>query len=1032
MSNRFYLFFLACVAMSAQVWGQEIDHARGSFKFIENGGQWPQGVLYRADLPAGKMWLEKTGVLYQFIDASGPERIHHENSQDLNDTLIRQHLLYAEFVGASVNFRNEHHYQSSEYYNFFLGNDPQKWASKMHGYGHVTYKEIYSGIDLLYFEKNHDLKYEFHVQPNANPGQIKTNYQGADKIEIFENGSLVIETPIGKLTEEKPYAYQIKNGKIIEVSCNFVLSNQNEVSFILGEYDPSLELVIDPVLIFATYNGADSDNFGMSATYGYDGTAYSGGTIYGNSYPMAGPAWDSSPNFSQLNADANSALAYGVTDVFISKYSSDGTALLWTNFIGGGTDMQGTETVHSLICDTLNNLYLYGATSSTDFPLMNAYQSTHAGGTPNSNYFFNGVYYQTQGTDIYVTKLSEDGTVLMGSTYVGGSGNDGINYRIGGGIYNSVASYDSLTTNYGDQFRGEIMLDSINNVIVASSTRSTNFPTLNSFQPALAGQQDGLVFKLAANFSSLIWSTYFGGTSNDACYSVKIDSSYNVLIAGGTSSNNLLGTLGALNPNYMGGKTDGFVAKISPDGSTLVRTSYIGTATYDQAVILEIDRDDNVYLFGVSNGAMPVINAAYSNPNSGQFIQKLIPDLSALDYSTVFGNGNGVPNISPSAFYVDRCGNVYLSGWGANILGAAPLNGMPTTADAFQINPANGFDFYLFVMERDAADILYGSYLGGASAQEHVDGGTSRFDSDGILYQSVCGGCGGSSDFPTTTGAWSITNNSNNCNNLVFKYALEILPNPSFTVSADEGCGSLTVTFTNQSNDTVNYAWDFGPGTTVLSGDVSPTVLYSAPGSYPAVLTIADPACSFSVSHEQVINVFEELMIEISDDTAICPGATFDLVANSFGTANGFTWDDNSNFSSPLSVGAMDSIVSVSPLVATDYYIVITNGNTICDIIDTVHVTTACLGTDELNAYDISVYPNPFTESTTIYFGQVLNGNYSILIYDILGKEVYAKHQVKGSQFEIGRNHLKQGAYIFSIVDSETGLTIYTTKLIAN
>jgi len=325
----------------------------------------------------------------------------------------------------------------------------------------------------------------------------------------------------------------------------------------------------------------------MTATYAYDGKAYTGGTIFGIGYPLTGPAWNSTTNFVLLNPiPAN----YGITDVFISKYSADGTAMLWTNFVGGGNASQGTETVHSLICDTSNNVYLYGATSSTDFPLMNAYQAAHAGGTANSNYYYNGVYFTNQGTDIYITKLSEDGTLLLGSTYVGGSGNDGVNYRIAGGIYNSVASYDSLTSNYGDQFRGEIMLDSLNNIMVASSTRSTNFPVLNSFQPVIGGQQDGVVFKLSANFSTLLWSTYYGGTANDATYSVKIDSSFNILIAGGTSSNDLQMTAGALNPAYMGGKTDGYVAKISPDGSTLIRTCYIGTGTYDQTIFVEIDR----------------------------------------------------------------------------------------------------------------------------------------------------------------------------------------------------------------------------------------------------------------------------------------------------------------------------------------------------------------------------------------------------------------------------------------------------------
>jgi gliding motility-associated-like protein len=943
---------LTCLALAGTAAAQETDHPAGIYQFLENGGQWQDHVLYKADVNGGKIWLEKGGVLYQFLDLSGVERIHHDHSSDPNDTLIRQHLLYAEFVGASKECLTETKYPSPEYYNFFIGPET-RWASGLRTYNHIVYNDLYPGIDLLFLEKEQDLKYEFKVAPGADPSLIRINYHGESKLKLTKEGEIHVETTLGTIIEQRPYAYQIKNGRIVEVPCSFELDNHDVISYKLGAYDKSLELIIDPVLIFATYSGSPTDNFGMTATYAHDGKAYSGGTIYGNGYPTpASPVFDDVSNFTGV-----SSAGYGITDVFISKYAEDGTTMLWTSFIGGGNNFSGTETVHSLICDTSNNIYLYGATSSTDFPTQNAYQPAHAGGTANSNYYYNGVYYTTQGTDIYVSKLSADGTTLLGSTYVGGSGNDGINYRIGGGIYNSVASYDSLTSNYGDQFRGEIMLDSMNNILIASATRSANFPVLNSFQNVIGGQQDGVVFKLSADFSTLMWSSFYGGSANDACYSVKIDSSYNILVAGGTSSSNLQMTAGALNPAYMGGKTDGFVAKISPDGSTLVRSSYIGTNVYDQAIFVEIDRWDYVYLVGVTNGAMPVFNAAYSNPGSGQFIQKLEPDLSALDYATVFGNGSGTPNISPSAFLVDVCGNVYVSGWGANILQPTPLNGMAITTDAFQSTPPNGFDFYLFVLERDANSILYGSYLGGSSAQEHVDGGTSRFDKYGIVYQSVCGGCGGFSDFPTTPGAWSATNLSTNCNNILFKFDFEIVPIADFEISQLEGCAPLTLDLDNESNDTVNSVWSFPPEAIILSGGANPQIMFTDPGTYNLYLSITDTICNLTDTALKVVTVYNDLQLEIPDDTVICAPATFDLVANSFGSATGFLWDDDIDFSSPLNSGVMDSVITVNPTGSITYYATATNGWPLCDIIDSVQVlfvdaavaimddTTICINT---------------------------------------------------------------------------------------
>ena len=153
------------------------------------------------------------------------------------------------------------------------------------------------------------------------------------------------------------------------------------------------------------------------------------------------------------------AVGYGISDVFVSKYSSDGSAMLWGTFIGGGDNTQGTETVHSLICDQSNNVYFMGATSSSDFPITsNSFQQLHSGGTA-AQFTYNGINFSNQGTDIYVAKISSNGHNLLNSTFVGGSGNDGVNYNPLSLPYNSPAAYSALSSNYGDQFRGEIMLD---------------------------------------------------------------------------------------------------------------------------------------------------------------------------------------------------------------------------------------------------------------------------------------------------------------------------------------------------------------------------------------------------------------------------------------------------------------------------------------------------------------------------------------------------------------------------------------------
>lgn len=910
--------------------GQEIEHKHSvHHAFIQNKGQWNSNILFKTRFQGGNLWVEQGKLLFHLQDYSAYQKAHGNPMFVAGSDSYSQHVVHLNFAGANQVKNITQEKPTSNYYNYFIGNDPSKWASNVRGYSEATLHDLYNGIDLKLIEENEALKYEFHVLPGIDPSIIQLNYAGQNTIEVDKKGNLLVKTPLGVIQENKPYAYQIKNGKIIEVACSFEVK-ASDVRFKLGNYDPQLALVIDPTLIFATYSGSVTDNFGMTATYGYDGTAYSAGTIYGNSYPTPDPnAYDVTSNFTVQNV-FNSV----TTDAFISKYAADGTTMLWTTFLGGGDNTQGTETSHSLICDQNNNVYIYGVTSSTDFPIQGGFQSNHGGGSF-LNINSNGTNFGSTGTDIFVAKISANGQSLMASTYVGGSANDGANYNISGGNY-PASAYDSLTSNYGDQFRGEIMLDAAGNCIIASCTRSTNFPTQNPIQANNAGMQDGVIFKLNNTLSSMIFSTYIGGSNNDACYSVKIDSSFNIVFSGGTNSTNLPATSGAWQSTHNGGKADGFVGKLNPSGTILQRISYVGTSNYDQAFFVEIDRNDNVFLLGQSRGGLfPVVNATYSNPSSGQFIAKMSPDLSTMLNSTVFGNGNSNINISPSAFLVDNCGNIYVSGWGANILQSTPLNGMAVTPNAFQPNPPNGFDFYLMVLNRTFSSLLYGTYLGGSSAGEHVDGGTSRFDKNGIVYQSVCGGCGGVSDFPTSANAWSNTNLSSNCNNIIFKFDFEITPKAEFTADQTSGCAALDITFNNTSSEDDSYVWDFGNGN-LDSTTFNPEITYTNPGIYDVYLYVTDSICQTTDTAKLTITVYDSLMLYLVDTIQLCVPSPVTLTGNSFGTANQFHWSTNNQFTDQLNANLSDSTLTVTPQTSTIYYLQISNPD--CSIYDSVVV----------------------------------------------------------------------------------------------
>lgn len=965
------MMLIVNVLFSSILLAQEIQHKHSIHHgFIENKGQWEEQVLFKFKFPGGNLWVEQNQLLFHIQDYSKLQYAHANPSIPNLETTFDEHAVQVQFLNSNKITEIVKSLPEKHYYNYFLGNDKSKWQSDVKSYSEAILKNLYAGIDLKLIEQQDQLKYEFHLAPNIDASQIQLNVRGHKNLKINAYGELEIETRLGKIIENKPYTYQIVNGKIKEITCQFKISG-SIVSFELGDYNKKLPLIIDPVLIFATYSGSVTDNFGMTATYAHDGSALSGGTIYGNSYPTPDVnTYDTQSNFTVANV-GNSVC----TDVFVSKYSADGSQMIWTTFFGGGNNQVGTETVHSLICDKQNNVYLFGATSSNDIPIVNGFQSTHGGGRA-LNITYNGTNFHNQGIDIYVAKFSENAHQLLGSTYIGGSENDGLNYTINGANanYNNANAYDSITINYGDQFRGEIMLDDQENCLIASSTRSANFPTINAIQPTIGGGQDGVIIKLSNDLSTLLYSSYLGGNQNDACYSIKVDSSGNILVGGATSSTNLPTTSGVWQQNYNGGKVDGYIAKFPSDFSQVTALSYIGTPNLDQVFFVEIDRSDNVFLLGVSNGGQfPIINSTFNNPNSSQFITKLNSSLSVVEHSTVFGNGNGQINISPAAFLVDFCGNIYVSGWGANILQNTALSGMPVTQDAFQGTPANGFDFYLTVFNRNFSSQLYGTYLGGNRAQEHVDGGTSRFDKNGVIYQSVCGGCGGYSDFPTTNGAWSNSNLNSNCNNVVFKFDFEITPSAQFIVDQTSGCAPLTIRFENNSSTGDHYVWNFGNGE-LDSTTFNPIKTFNTPGVYQIGLYVTDSICEVTDTAIITVTVLDSLLSDVQDLITLCQPGPISVIANSYGLGTEWHWSSNNQFTDRLNGTATDSVLNVTPTQDGFYYVKISNPY--CSIIDSVEVkflstSIDLIGTNTICLYDTThlqvVSQNPLIQLSYVW-----------------------------------------------------------------
>ena len=863
---------------------------KSTIRFIENKGQFNDQTDFQLKTNAGDIYLEGSTMTYCLYDKSLFTDIHHEKIA-IEDAVFEGHAYKVHFLNTQqASIVKE--LKSKEYYNYYIGSDKSKWASQVYGYGQVQYTNLYEGIDLKYYEYYGQLKYDLIVEPGSNTDDILIEYEGVANLKI-KKGHLHIPTNLGYVIEQSPYAFQHIDGIETPVKCNYKLDG-NKLSFDFPEgYDSSMELIIDPILTFATYTGSTADNWGYTATYDDNENMYIAGVAFAIGYPLSVGAF-------QTTYNGGTGINYPGTDASISKFSADGSNLIYSTYYGG----MGNENPHSIVCNTAGELYVFGSTSSLDLPTSAlTYDNSFNGGTNVQN----GVLNYVDGTDAYVAKFDPLGTSLIGGTYVGGSGNDALNA-------------DLLKKNYGDEFRGEIIVDANDNCWVATTTSSIDFPVVNPLQATNGGGHDAILFKFNSTLSSLLWSSYYGGANADAAYSIQLNSLNQPIITGGTLSSDLTMSSGQNTAPF--GDVDGFIIKLNTAGSTLLNSTYLGTAAYDQCYFVQVDLNDDIYVFGQSQGTYNITpSTVFSNPGSGQFIHKFDANLATTIFSTVFGSGNGI-NISPSAFLVSDCGLIYTSGWGGNTnagYAGGTTVGMPLSAASAGNAPfqstTDGSDFYLGVFNPDAASLAYGTFFGGGISAEHVDGGTSRFDKNGNVYQAVCAGCGGSSDFPTSAGAWSNTNNSSNCNLGAFKFDLGNIT-PAISVPQPWVCLPSSYQFDNLSSGGNVYEWDFGDGN--FSNDFAPAHTYSAVGQYEVTLVVSDSLGCLS-SDTSIITI-EVLALDnalIQQIDTICPGDSI-LLEASGGTS--YSWTPTTYLSNPTIANptAFPPVTTTYQVIATD------------------------------------------------------------------------------------------------------------------
>ena len=656
--------------------------------FIENEGQVEdEAVRFYARTFGGTLFVEDGGVVtYSLPAGNGTGAVIREFLSDREGVFP---------VGIEP---------SATKVSYFIGNDSDNWQSNLPTYNAVSLGEVYAGISLSLKAHGDNVEKIFTVEPGANPDAIMVRVEGAaDALRVNETGELEIETAAGVVRFTKPVAFQERGGTREEVEVAYTVYDRETYGFIVGNYDSSRPLIIDPLLASTFIGGGDSDN-ACAIAIDSSGNLYVAGHTWSSNYPTTGGAYDSMHN--------------GMDDVFVSKLSSDLDSLLASTFIGG-SDLDCAD---DITIDSSGNLYVTGCAGSSNYP-------TTAGAYDSS---FNG------DRDVFVSKLSSDLGSLLASTFIGGSSADSAdaitidssgnlyvaghtwssNYPTTGGAYDSSHnSYNrddvcvsKLSSDLGSllastfiggnssDYARAITIDSSGNLYVVGATHSSNYPTTaDAYDSSYNGNNDVVVSKLSSDLGSLLASTFIGGSDGDYAWTITIDSSGNLYVAGHTSSSDYPTTADAYDSTHNGytGHCDSFVSKLSSDLGSLLASTFIGGNSTDYSLDITIDSSGNLYVAGATwSSNYPTTADAYDpshNGNNDVVVSKLSSDLGSLLASTFIGGSDGD---YAKAIIIDSSGNLYVAG------GTYSSN-YPITADAYDSSHNGGGDVCVSKLDRE-------------------------------------------------------------------------------------------------------------------------------------------------------------------------------------------------------------------------------------------------------------------------------------------------------------------------------------------
>ena len=548
------------------------------------------------------------------------------------------------------------------YSNYYRGGDAARWHTGVGHFGQVQYDDVYPGVDLVYYGNQRRLEYDFVVAPGVDPDQIALRFDGAEGMRLDATGNLLLNVDGGEVALQAPIVYQQVDGARQPVDGAFVLSG-DEVRFALGEYDTSRELVIDPILSYATFlGGAGATDIVYAIDVDASGHIYLTGSTGSTSFPV----------LNEIQTGPNGG--GGDTDGFVTKLTPDGQSLVYSTYLGGSV----TDVLEDIVALSGGEAAVVGNSGSGNFPTFNGHQPSKAGGA--------GI------SDAVVVRLDASGQIAF-STFLGGS-----------------ADENPQSGTRGDK---SITTDGAGNIIVSGTTLSTNFPvTVGAYDTNFAsGSWTAFVTKYSPT-GAMLFSSFLGAnrpSGTESSYDVAADGNGHIWVAGVTNGDFPV-TGNAYQPNHGQGPQDAFLAQLSADGTTLLYATYLGGNGLDNIHAIALDASDNIYLKGRTESSnFPVAGASIIQANYGgaadAFVSKFDPTATSLVYSTYLGGNGDDASDDRSGIAVDGTGNVIVAG-------RTGSSNFPLV-DPFEAVYQGAFDAYVTKINAAGGALVYSTYLGG-------------------------------------------------------------------------------------------------------------------------------------------------------------------------------------------------------------------------------------------------------------------------------------------------------------------------------